>query len=138
MPLAEARRGVTLVTQHLRQGEAPFLDQTRTTDSGEHAASPDSKRHLPGKQTIACRCTNRRRAVGISKKNPFSSELVQVGSRDLRFRVVAGYISIAQIVGKNNHNIGFPAGYLFADAKSCHCTYGNAKAQCPKKFTAIK
>ena len=37
VPLAEARRRVALVLEHLRQGKSPLLDQAGSADTGEHA-----------------------------------------------------------------------------------------------------
>ena len=48
--------------------------------------------------------------MGIGETNPFRREPIQVGSGDLRFRIVAAHIPITEIISEDKDNVGFERG----------------------------
>ena len=44
--------------------------------------------------------------MGVSETHPLVSHPVQVGSGNFRIGVVAAYVAVPQIVGKDDHHIG--------------------------------
>lgn len=107
VPFSEACRGVALVFQHLGQGEASLFDQAGPSGAGEDASFAGAESHATGEQTVSSGGANRRRTMGIRKTHAFFCQFVQVRGGDLRFRIVAAKVTVAQVVSENKYNIRF-------------------------------
>ncbi len=114
MPFSNTCRGIPVVAKHLRQGQTAFLDQVGAAHAREDALHTGAELHPPGKNTVAGRGADRRWAVGIGEPHAVSGKLVAVGCRDPGFGVVAGHVSVAEIVGQDEQDIGQPVDLLRA------------------------
>lgn len=107
VPLANAGGGVIFLMQHFRQGQALGSNQRRTARAGEdRAAARNAKAHLSGHQAVARGCADRAGRVGIGEAHTFTRELIDVRRGDFRFGMVARNITVAQVIGENEEDIG--------------------------------
>ena len=106
VPLAEHRRFVADLPQHRRKCEPIVRDQAGSARAGEDAAVVESERHPPGEQAVPCRRADRRGAVGVGEPHPLLGQPVDMRRRDLRLRVVAADVPVAEIVGEDQQDVG--------------------------------
>ncbi len=114
MPFPDTCRGIPVVAKHLRQRQAAFLDQVGAAHSREDALHTGAELHPAGENTVAGRGTDRRWTVGIGEPHAVSCKLVEDGRGDPGFGVVAGHVSVAEIVGQDEQDIGQPVCLLGA------------------------
>ncbi len=105
VPLPDTRRFVAPVSQHLRQRQAALFNQAGPAGSREHASHPRAKCHAAGEQAVARRRADGGRAVRVGQANSFRGKPIDVWRRNLRFRVVAAQVSVAEIVSKDEQDI---------------------------------
>ena len=112
MPFTKNAGPIALLPQHLTDCEFAGLDITRSARAFKRARSPPrSADLLPGVETVAGGGTDRRCAVRISEPYPFCRHAIQLRSLVGRLRVVAGQISVTEIVGIDNDDVGKRGGH---------------------------
>jgi hypothetical protein len=108
MPFADGRRCVTRLLEKFGEGESLLLEQQR------RAGRMDTRRMVarrppdatPRHQAIARRRANRAGRVGVGKAPAFACETINV--RRLYFRrAIAPHVAITEVVGQDQHHIGF-------------------------------
>jgi len=111
VPFADAGCGITLGAEHGRQRESSRRNERRAADAREdRAPARDAEGHLPRHQAVACGRANGGRAVGINEPHPLARQTVDVRRGDLGPVVVAAHVAVAQVVGKNQQEIGARSG----------------------------
>jgi hypothetical protein len=112
VPLADARGGIAFGAEHSRQREPPGRNERRAANSLEdHAASRDAEGHLPGHQAVARGRANGSWAVGIGEPHALAREAIKVGRGDFGPVVVAAYVAVAKVIGKDDDDVRH--GWLF-------------------------
>ena len=110
MPFAEESGGVALLLQHGREGQPVLFDQAGPPDTGENPTVIQAKCHTPGHDAIAGRRTDRGGAVCVGEEKALAGELVEMRGWDLALRVVAADVSIPEIVGEDEEDVGLLPG----------------------------
>ena len=105
VPLANAGGGISLVAEHLGEGEPVFLDQAGSLHPREYALHPRAECHPPSEQAVPGGSAHGGWAVGIGKVHSLLRHLVQMGGRDFRLWIVATQVSITQIIGENEQDV---------------------------------
>ena len=106
MPFADEGGRVSLSLEHGGKCEAIFLDETGTAGAGEDAFHAGSKGHASGENAVASGRADGGRAVSVGKAEAFAGELVNVGCGNLGLIVVAAEIAVAEVVGKDEEDVG--------------------------------
>ena len=110
VPFAEEGGGVALLLQHGREGEALLFDEAGPADTCEDAAVIQPEGHTPGHDAVAGGSTDRGWAVGVGKEESFAGQAVEVRSLHLALRIVTAYVSVTQVIGKNEEDVGLVPG----------------------------
>ena len=107
VPLAHGGGGVALASQHLGQGQPTRLDQARSADSREDAAAvAGTETHPSREEAITRGRADRRGGVRVREAETFPGQSVEVRRGDLRSRVVAADIAVAQVIGQDHDDVG--------------------------------
>jgi len=105
VPLADTGGGVSLVAEHLGEGEPVLLDQAGSLHSGEYALHPRAECHPPSEQAVPGGSAHGGWAVGIGKVHSLFRHFVQMGGRNFRLRIVATQVPIAQVIGEDEQDV---------------------------------
>ena len=110
VPLSEHRRLVALLAEHAGQGQAIRGNQTGSPHPGKDSLVIETKGHAPSEHAVPGGRANRGRAVGIRKKHPLLGQPVEVGRGDFRLGVIAGEVSVTQVVRENENDVRMGLG----------------------------
>ena len=84
-----------------------FQDRAELVDTIDHAAA---SRCDPGEQTVPRSGAGRAGGVGVGEKHPLAGEPVDVGSDDLRLRVVGAAVAVTHVVRQDDDDVRFLGG----------------------------
>lgn len=133
MPFADEGGCVSFSLEHGRECEAIFFDEAGASGAGEDAFHAGSKSHASGENAIASGRADSGRAVGVGKAESFAGELVDVGCGNFGLIVVATEVAVAEVVGKNEEDVGeaIRFGWRFAGKEQKERQQGgNGRGKC--------
>ena len=106
VPFADEGGCVAVFLEHSGEREAIFFDETRASGAGEDAFHAGSEGHASGEDAVAGGRADGGRAVSVGKAKAFAGELVDVRCGDFGLVVVAAEVSVAEVVGEDEENVG--------------------------------
>ena len=106
VPFTDEGGCVAVFLEHGGKGEAIFFDETRASGAGEDSFHAGSEGHASGEDAVAGGRADGGGAVSVGKAKAFAGELVDVGCGDFRLVVVAAEVSIAEVVGEDEEDVG--------------------------------
>lgn len=134
VPFADEGGCVSFSLEHGGECEAIFFDEAGAAGAGEDAFHAGSKGHASGEDAVASGRADGGRAVGVGKEETFAGKLVDVGCGNFGLIVVATEISVAEIIGEDEEDVGeslrFGRGFAEKEQKECQ-QGGNGRGKCP-------
>ena len=106
VPFADEGGCVAVFLEHGGEGEAICFDEAGSAGAGKDAFHAGSEGHASGEDAVASGRADGGGAVSISKEEAFAGELVDVGGGDFGLVVVATEVSIAEVVGEDEEDVG--------------------------------
>jgi hypothetical protein len=106
MPLAHARGSIARVAQDACESGALRLDEAGAARSREDAAIPRPEGHAPRHDAVARRSADGRGTVRVREPQALGRQLVEVRRGRLRLVVVAAEVSVPEVVGEDEEDVG--------------------------------
>ena len=110
VPFADEGGCVSFSLEHGGEGEAIFFDEAGASGAGEDAFHAGSEGHASGEDAVAGGRADGGGAVGVGEAESFAGELVDVGCGNFGLVVVATEVSVAEVVGEEEEDVGEAVG----------------------------
>lgn len=106
MPLSNDCRGAAALPDERRQRHTALLDEQGRIPVQYAPLQGRPPRIAPREKRVTRGRADARRRVCVGKTHPLGRQLIQVWRRDLRIGVIAAQITIAEIIGKDDDEVG--------------------------------
>lgn len=106
VPFADEGGCVSFSLEHGGEGKAICFDEAGAAGAGKDAFHAGSEGHASGEDAVAGGRADGGGAVSVGKEEAFAGELVDVGGGDFGLVVVAMEVSVAEVVGEDEEDVG--------------------------------
>ncbi len=105
MPFSYHCSVVALVLQERSNGDLPFLNRGLPAPGGRVGSKGISTRE----KTVSGKVTQGARGMSVGKADSLPTELVEVGSGNLRARIISAQVPVSHVVHEDNQDVWEPA-----------------------------
>ena len=110
VPFADASGVIALRLEKTRERHATFRDQGQRKAPENTALELCAPVVASGQERVTRRRADSRGSVPVGEAHPLGGEPVEVRRRDLGVRVVAAHVTIAEVVGEDDDDVGLIGG----------------------------